>query len=303
MKITRLMKSVPLVLIAVGLIQASALGQKQASGARPAPAEVQTGYQKRLAEVAAQYGSEGWQASPRRAGLPLGELEFPGFVGEDVYSSAGHIERRFCGADDLLSFNVEAKVCDNVPAAHAVMLEWLAGLSSLAPAPSAAELGFAVGDVGYAGLSGAAPGAISWIAFSRANVAVRVSVDEVHAPLTLDMQAISREVDRQVMLQTELGPKQALPRPVVRRLEVQQANCVAGDVLAIDLDVQDAEGEPAAITWTVNGPGQGYVERRDDGVFRLYTTGPGRIELSVQVTGRLGVSSVASLVAIEVEDD
>ena len=117
------------------------------------------------------------------------------------------------------------------------------------------------------------------------------------------MQAIAREVDQQVELQPELGPKQVLPRPAVRRLELQQTSCVAGEVLAIDLAVDDPAGTPAAISWTVGGSGQGYVERRDDGIWRLYTTGPGRIELSVQVTGRLGVSGVARTVAIEVADD
>jgi len=260
------------------------------------------GYQRHLAEVARKYGAEGWLAGDRVAGLPLAELTFPGFEGESVYDLQSCLERRFEGIEGLPSFHVEAEVGASAKRSHAVLLEWLAGLSSLAAAPAAGDLGIAVGDQGYVGLSGGGPEAISWIAFVRGNVAVRVTAAEPGRTPQPDLPAIAAEIDRRIRAQETLAPDAVLPRPVIARFQAAASRCAAGEVLPLELQLLDAAGAPASYDWVVGGTGQGYVERRDDG-FRLFTTGPGRIRLTVSVTGRLGARSDASSLEIEVEDD
>ena len=282
---------------------ATLLAQTVESQLNPGSQPQANGYQQHLAQVAQLYGVDRWLASDRVAGLPLGELSFPGFEGQSVYQIEGRLERRFQGLDGLPSFHLDVVVGESVKRAQAALLEWLAGISSQAAAPAASELGIAVGDQGYVGLSGAGPEAVSWIAFVRGNVAVRVTASEPKRLPQPNLPAIAASIDQVLRQQDRLAEGAALPGPVIARLQVGAAACVAGAVLPLGLQVVGSAGEPVAITWSVGGTGQGYVERRDDGVWRLYTTGPGRIRLEVSVTGRLGVSSAVSHLEIQVADD
>ncbi len=248
----------------------------------------EAGLDAQLARAAELYAPAEWPQSARRAGLPLGEIDFPGYRGGPLRAAGGSIERRYAGGEEELPpFAVEAVVCESVAEAQRLLLTWLAGLTSVDPAPRALDLGVPVGDAGYVGLSAAGEGAVSWIAFARANVAVRVLADDPRQTPRPDLALVARTLDEKIVLQAPLEPDAALPRPEVR-LAAERLECRAGEIIPLDLVTEDPGGGPCAVEWIVGGPGQGYVERREDGVWRLYTTGPGAIHLVAEVTGRFG---------------
>ena len=77
---------------------------------------------------------------------------------------------------------------------------------------------------------------------------------------------------------------------------------MAGDVIRLDVQVVDAGGGTPHLQWVVGGPGQGYVEKKDDGAWYLHTTAPGKIRLTLEVTASTGTFATKSI-DLSVDDD
>lgn len=259
------------------------------------------GYQERLRQVATGYQAEQWPAGARRPGVALQDLEFPGFQADPLDSGAGQLERRFAGLQGLPGFTVQAQVFGASDGARAQLVAWLAERTSTSKAPAASSLGWSIGDVAYVGPSGGGPGAVSWIAFLRGNIAVRVLAHDPAARPQPELSAIATAIDRSILKLDVLAGSEPLPRPVIARFEAGSARVLAGEAVPLALDVQGSGSAEPMIEWTVAGTGQGYVERRDDGVFRLFTTGPGAIELRCRVTGSLGTVTHSAPIGIQVD--
>ncbi|MFO0983474.1 MAG: hypothetical protein U1E76_17365 [Planctomycetota bacterium] len=191
---------------------------------------------------------------------------------------------------------------DSAALAHEQLIASIAFVSTSRTLPTADELGVPVGDVAYAGLSGAGPGRIAWLALVRGNVFARVVCLDARGDLYPDMPAIARALDDAIKSAPVVASGATLPRPVVRSFTAEKRACIAGEIVRLDLALADPAGRSPAVQWIVGGPGQGYVENGKDGEPRLHTTGPGRITLTAVITGALGTSASAS-VTIEVADD
>lgn len=253
-----------------------------------------------IARTKARYAAADWPQGARRAGVPLGELKIDGYTAGPARHIAGRITREFLGDKELPPFLVELEVRSTAADAHEVLVTWLAGLAGAGAAPTAAELGMPVGDAGYVGLAGPGPGAISWIAFARGNVAVRVlAPDPSQWPLRF-LGAVAQVIDKKIEAQPSLAKGEALPLPVIRRLRADRTEVTAGDAVPLELDAVDSAAGQPTIAWSVGGEGLGYVELRGD-VWKLFTTGPGSLWVEAEVTGVMGTTTTKRI-DLEVTD-
>ena len=93
-----------------------------------------------------------------------------------------------------------------------------------------------------------------------------------------------------------------MERPAIIRLQLERRSCAAGDAVPIDLETTGPEGKAVALNWEVGGPGQGYIEKDEEGRWRLYTTKAGTIQITCHVLGANGVVCSGS-VSINVSGD
>ena len=141
--------------------------------------------------VRARYATAAWPRGAVRDGLPIA-LELEGFAAGELRRWGNTLPRSFSRAGaEQPSFLLEFVVADSIDGSHAALLTWLAGLQSSERMPTAAELGFELGDVAYVGRSGAGPKALSWVAFVRGNVAVRVVAFDPRREPELDLMGLA----------------------------------------------------------------------------------------------------------------
>ena len=257
-----------------------------------------------LAAVRQAYRAAEWPRGTRRDGLRLGTLELPGWTGLSLQAQQGRLERRFHAAGDPEEtpvFAVEARVHETIQEAHEELVRWLGGLSTVGQAPSAQQRGIALGEASFVGPAGVAPATLSWVAFVRGNVSVRLlNIDPRRTP-DLDLGALARAIDADAMRRPTLQAEIACPKPTIERLGLPASSAVAGEPLVIDVDVSERTGGTPHLSWRVTGSAQGYVERRGDD-WVLFTTGPGALNLTLEATGSTGTWRSAS-VSLDVLDD
>lgn len=235
------------------------------------------------------YKPEVWPKSDRHAGFDLARLTVPGYIGETVIGHDGLVTRRFLTAEDRKpSFQVELYVRDEAKAAHEDLLEWVASVSAKKLVPTGEQLDMAVGDISFVGPSQRPDNRPLWIAFTRGNLAVRLSAQDLRRPDAPDLVGITRRIDRGITSQKALPAGVAVPRPVIEAFACSTTECTAGDLVALELDVVDPAGGVARPSFVVGGPAQGYVEMDSEGVWQLHTTGPGAMTLIVEVMGSNG---------------
>src|SRR5262245_41706733 len=160
------------------------LAPQGASSPSPVPARTDP----RVEETRVAYGAASWPKGDRRPGVALEALAFPGYAGRAVEATPSADAERFFdrapaadGAPRQAAFRVQAWTLATAESAHDQLVLLLACVSSPKLAPTTAASGVAAGDVGFVGPAGSGNGRISWIAFVRGNVAVRVSaVDLAH---------------------------------------------------------------------------------------------------------------------------
>lgn len=269
-------------------------GQTDQGGQEPAP-------DPRLAAVRRDYAAAEWPRGPLRAGFALGGFEVAGLRGgaPDCLPPAP-VARRYADEAGTPRVLVELYVAADAAAAHGHLLGWLATRSAPEPAPAAREHGLALGDAAFAGVSGAGPGRLAWVAWARGNLAVRVlGLDPGAPPPGAGLAAFSQALDGAMALTPVLAADAAPPAPVVR-LRAATDRCRAGESVHLDLEIEepgagpDAAGPPI-VNWVLGGPGQGqgYVEPDPDGGYRLRATGPGPLQVEAVVVGRLGRAAAA----------
>jgi len=281
-----------------------AQGEQATDKETPSQTSAEQGELERLhfAAVRERYASAQWTRGPLRAGL-ANRPELPGWSPEAMQSDRGLLTRSYRRASAKSpSFVLETYVAETVEASHDTLVTWLAGLQSLQTMPAARDLGIDVGDVGFVGRSGAGPRAIAWIAFVRGNIAVRISAFDARREPKLDLAGLVRRLDAEILKQKPLAEGAALLRPSIAQLIAERSSAIAGEALQLDFDLADPDEAQAHLEWVVGGPGQGYVERGADGIWRLHTTGPGAIHLTLQATNSLGGYAERSL-DLTVADD
>src|SRR5262245_30346041 len=250
------------------LIAALACGAWSAAASAQSPKAKATDPQ--IAAAREHYAFDAWPTGARRAGVALGAVAVPGHTGDAVDASApGVVTRYYQGATKRPAFYVEAAVRETPAEAKQVLLETLAFVATPNPLPTLAASGIPAGDVGFVGYAGVDRTKISWIAFVRDNVAVRVmSADPTVAPQP-DLPSVARAVDAAILATSKLADDAKLPRPKIAKLAASKDHCTAGENLILEVEVAaDAAGAGAAapiLDWVVGGSGQGYVEKRADG--------------------------------------
>ncbi len=249
---------------------------------------------QRLAAAAVRYESASWPAGPVRAALPLIDISFDGYTGGPVdFNPGAPVIRRFADQQGVERFLVEISVRETAAEARTVLLEYLASISSSRKVPTAASLDISAGDVGFVGR--APEKRISWIAFLRGNVAVRVACLDPRSDPHPEMDRLAAALDRQILDQPVLQDDEKAGQTLITSLGAVPA-CRAGDTVPLELQLTEA---PLAVQWVVGGPGQGYVEQDEAGVWRLFTTREGTIDLGCHVLGGNGFTASKS-VTIEV---
>ncbi len=260
--------------------------------------------QEHLARTRQRFGHAAWTKGAIHAGLPI-ELSFEGWAGQQLQSAQGRLTRPYAAAsrpNAPAAFVIESVVADNVQAAHEQLVEWLASAQSPQRILAARELAHAVGDVAFVTRPAASDAALTWVAFVRGNVAVQARLlwsPQVAHP---DLRELTQRID-QLILKTPLVEAGAAPaKPLVRAFSVARAEAQAGEVLDLTVDVLDPAGGAPHLEWVITGPGQGYVERSDSGVWQFHSTGPGEVTLALEVTSSLGTFATAE-VALTLSDD
>ena len=291
----------PLVLV----LAASSLGLALSAAAQDGAERQSDLAREHYGAVREMYGFATWPQAARRAGLTR-DLALPGFVAGELSARAGRLTRTYSlasedGGEPIPAFVLESTVADSVELAQRTLLDWLAGVQSQRPLPATRELGLAIGDVGFAGPSGAAREALAWIAFVRGNVAVRVSAFDARRTPDLDLAGIALLVDGAVQDAPALAEGAALPCPVIATLAAERETLTAGDRTRLDVVVLDPTGGEPHLVWDLAGEGQGYVERRADGLY-LFTTGAGAIELALEATGTRGTVARRTLAVLVTEE-
>jgi hypothetical protein len=244
----------------------------------------------------ALYAAETWPKGQIRDGLDLAEIRHRDLKPEPARVDGRLVVVGLADASGETALVVELEVAETMAAAHQRLLAWLAFRSSPEPAPSASKAGWQVGEVAYLGYSGAAPRALSWLAFARGNVAVRVLAAKA-APTAggADVAALAAQIDRSIAARPALPDDAALPRPAIEKLASARGAVVAGDGVPLEVAVAGPGGGPVQLVWTVGGSGQGYVEAAADGTWVLHATGPGAIELSLDAVGSTGTTARATI--------
>jgi hypothetical protein len=252
---------------------------------------------QRLAAAAARFESASWPAGPVRAALPPLTISFDGYTGGPVdFNPGAPVIRRFADQQGVECFLVEISVRETAAEARSVLLEYLASISSPGIVPTAASLGISAGDIGFVGR--APEQRISWIVFLRGNVTVRVACLDPRFDPHPEMGRIAEALDRQILDQPLLLADEKTDRILITSLRAAPG-CRAGDAVPLELKLTAA---PVAVQWVVGGPGQGYVEQDEAGVWRLYTTREGAVDLACHVLGGNGFTASAS-VTIEVSKE
>lgn len=241
-----------------------------------------------------RYQSSAWAVGERRAGLDLSTVRIQNYTGGPVEVTAPNASvRRIQPLDQLPQYLIESWVFETCAGAHDKLAELLAFVTNPENMPAPASFGFEVGDAAYVGPSGAAPGRIAWIAFVRGNIAIRVVNLKTGDAHEVEPADVSRAIDRAILASPRLPDQAPLPKPAIESLQFEKPAATAGEIVRIQFKVPGAT-DKTQYQWTVGGPGQGYVERTEAGTFALYTTGAGKINLVLDVTNPMGVTTSAT---------
>ncbi len=282
-------------LLGLALATTALAADEKNSGQAPQPAPPTNDPQ--LVAAAERYGADAWVSTAARAGLELGQVAVAGLAGGKLTRDAsGALVRAYADSNGVDRVLVESATLDTVEAARERHVSTIAFVQSSNRLPTTAELGIEAGDVGHVGRSGAGPGRISWVAFVRGNVHVRVICLDPTVDPHPDLGAIAKSIDGAILAVPQLAPKTKPAHPSVDRLAPAAPACDAGKTIALDFAATDA----ALVEWSVGGPkdgsgpvGQGYVEKDAGGAWRFHATGRGKVEIDVVVTSSRGTSSAA----------
>ena len=259
----------------------------------------------RVQEVEARYARASWPSGVMRDGLAIGALELPGWRRGQLLAEGRLLTLPFhplAEPESAPAFLLEAIVSDTQGQAQDRLVDWLASVQSPLEMPRARARGIELGELGFVGPANQGENALSWIAFVRGSVAARLLVADPQQVSGLDLANAARTLDEALLARPLLGATQALAKPRIESLVAHPARLVAGTPARLSWRVAAPFAQGNHLQWVVGGPGQGYVEEGRDGELYLYTTGPGQIDLTLQLTASNGTVSERA-VELEVADD
>jgi hypothetical protein len=290
--------------LAAGLFLFASLSSSANSQGEPAHGEPATKASARsqaapdagLEQARKTYRATEWPRGVRYQGFVLGQFALPGLTGrEPECLPPAPVQRHYGDDQGRDRVRIEYYLEDTAAQAHERLLGWLATRSNTDPAPTAASQGVIVGDVGYAGRSGTGAGRFARLAFTRGNLAFRVLDLAPATTPPLDLGSIALALDAASQKAAPLAATATVPaRPRIARFAPARSRCLAGEVVPVDLEIEDpASGRPL-VQWIVGGldQGQGYLQQDAGGRWQLHTTGKGPLVLTVCVVASTG--SVAS---------
>jgi hypothetical protein len=252
----------------------------------------------RISLTKMRYGFKTWApASASHDGVRFLDLKLPGLTSAGLECSDRlPTLQSFADSKGLQRVSVNWGIHQTSKQARADLLAMLTAVNSPKLLPTTRSVGIEAGDVGYIGYS--RMGRISWIAFSRGNITVRVNCLDPRMNPHPNMGEIAVSIDQLVQIQPLLKDGIPLNKPSVRRFESSRSQCVAGDWIELDLQVDNV----IQTDWQIAGSSQGYVEKRD-GRWMLRVTGPGNLKVKALLTGSNGVANMTSTIEIQANDD
>lgn len=277
---------------------ASALAQVTVQAPNSAHADAMQREDPRITRTKLRYQFATWApAQAEYDGVRLGELELPGLkvVGTE-YEPGLPIQQRFADADGVQRVAINWTIADTPKDARHELLGYLTAVNSPNNMPSTHAEGVEAGEVGYIGYS--RDQRISWIAFNRGNVTVRINCMDPAANPHPQMGRIAEAVDQLIQLQPERSDERPLSKPIVERFATSRSDCEAGQWIELQLQAQNV----GHVQFWVGGTGQGYVSKRD-GKWMMRTTGPGALEVKAQVWSANGYFSESAICDVSVRDD
>ncbi|MFT4538044.1 MAG: hypothetical protein ACI841_001141 [Planctomycetota bacterium] len=252
--------------------------------------------------VEAKYDKPAWQQGVRRTGFPVLSLQLEGWRRGQLMTDGRLLSLPFHEGDNTRpSFVIETIVNDTIAESQDRLIDWLAGIQSPATMPTTETRGIAAGNTGYVGPAQRGENALSWVAFVRGNVAVRLlAVDPNLSGLT--MGDLSKQIDMRLKAQPALAADVSMPKAQVSSLNASSSEVTAGEAFELTYAIAAPFATDHKLEWIIGGPGQGYVEVAQSGRRYLYTTAPGSIDLIMQVTAGNGSVTTHSI-QLEVLDD
>jgi hypothetical protein len=228
----------------------------------------------------------------RFADLKLADLKVVG----TEYVPGLPIQQTLADADGVKRVAINWTISSSTKQARTELLGYLTAVNSPNNMPSARGEGIEAGEAGFVGYS--KDKRISWIAFNRGNVTVRVNCMDPAADPHPNMGRIAEAIDQLIQLQPLRSDQRPLTVPQVQRLSTSRDACEAGQWIELQLQAENA----AHVQWWIGGTGQAYVSKRD-GKWMMRTTGPGKVEVRAQVWSANGYFGESVVRDVNVRDD
>ena len=239
----------------------------------------------RITATKQRYNFDTWPISQDRFnGLLFRDLHFSSYQAQSIdFVPKTPVIVSFAGEDKVNRFVIEITVRDSVAEAREKLVEYLTFISSAKLIPTTQEKGIHAGDIGFVGVSGS--GNYAWIAFVRGNICIRVVCLDPRVQPSPDLGYLAEKTDEIIRSQQKLAGGAALSRPVISVFTADKGSYKAGDIIPLNLQVDNPSGKPETYKWVIGNSGQGYVEMDKHGRWNLHTTKSGIFDVTCYVLG------------------
>lgn len=284
----------------ISLILTALLGMAEFAGAaqEPAKTSVSPTEDPRITQTKLRYQYATWTpAAAQYDGVGIAQLQLPGLKTSNVEFEPGlPIQQTFADADGVKRIAINWTIADNSKQARHEMLGYLTAVNSPINLPSTRAEGIEAGEVGFVGYS--KNKRISWIAFTRGNITVRVNCFDPAANPHPNMKRIAEAIDQLIQLQPLRKDDRPLTKPAIQQFTTSRVDCEAGEWVELQLRAVNA----GHVQWWVGGSGQAYVSKRN-GKWMMRTTGPGKVKVKAQVWSANGYLTESVVREVSVRDD
>jgi hypothetical protein len=284
-------------LLCAALLGFASIASSQVATNPPQASDVKVKEDPRITTTKVRYQYTQWaKALADYDGVRIADLQVPAFkVVTTEFDARLPIQQTLADADGVKRVAINWTIEATPKAARAELLGYLTAVNSVKDLPTTHKSGIEAGDVGFVGYS--RDQRISWIAFSRGNITVRINCLDPRANPHPNMGKIAERVDQFIQLQPLLKDGQPMQAPSVNRFQTSRSVCNAGEWIELQLNASVAH-----VQWQVGGSGQAYVSKRD-GKWMMRTTGPGSVKVHAEVWGKNTVMSKTATLSVSVRDD